>query len=115
MMALADQQEIMAALADIVTETYAMDSCVLRARKLVASRGEAAAAPAVEMTQVYAAGAMERIESAAKKVITGVAEGDMLRTQLAILRRLGKHEPVNAIVLRQQIAKRVLEAGKYVV
>jgi len=115
MMALADQQEIMAALADIVTETYAMDSCVLRARKLVASRGEAAAAPAVEMTQVYAAGAMERIESAAKKVIAAVAEGDMLRTQLAILRRLGKHETVNAIVLRHQIAKRVLEAGKYVV
>ena len=115
MMALADQQEIMAALADIVSETYAMDSCVLRARKLVASRGEAAAEPAVEMTQVYAAGAMERIESAAKKVIAAVAEGDMLRTQLAILRRLGKHEPVNAIVLRQQIAKRVLEAGKYVV
>jgi butyryl-CoA dehydrogenase len=115
MMALADQQEIMAALADIVSETYAMDSCVLRARKLVASKGEAAAAPAVEMTQVYAAGAMERIESAAKKVIAAVAEGDMLRTQLAILRRLGKHEPVNAIALRQQIAKRVLEAGKYVV
>ena len=92
-----------------------MDSCVLRARKLVASRGEAAAAPAVEMTRVYAAGAMERIESAAKKVIAAVAEGDMLRTQLAILRRLGKHEPVNTIVLRQQIAKRVLEAGKYVV
>ena len=115
MMALADQQEIMAALADIVSETYAMDSCVLRARKLVAKQGEAAAALAVQMTQVYAAGAMERIESAAKKVIAAVAEGDMLRTQLAILRRLSKHETVNAIVLRQQIAKRVLEAGKYVV
>ena len=115
MMALADQQEIMAALADIVTETYAMDSCVLRARKLVANQSEAGAALAIQMTQVYLAGAMERIESAARKVIAAVAEGDMLRTQLAILRRLGKHEPVNVITLRQQIAKRVLEAGKYVV
>ena len=88
---------------------------MLRARKLVANQGEAAAALAVQMSQVYLAGAMERIESAGRKVIAAVAEGDMLRTQLAILRRLGKHEPVNTITLRQQIAKRVLEAGKYVV
>jgi len=38
----------------------------------------------------------------------------MLRTQMAILRRLGKHEPVNTVELRRQIAARVIEAGKYV-
>jgi butyryl-CoA dehydrogenase len=114
MMALADQQEIMGALANIIIEAYAMDSLVARTRKLIASQGEAASALAVAMTQVYLAGAMERIEADAKKVIAAVAEGDMLRTQLAILRRLGKHEPVNTIALRQQIAQRVIEAGKYV-
>ncbi len=114
MMALADQQEIMGALANIIIETYAMDSLVARTRKLIAKEGEAASALAVAMTQVYQAGAMERIEADARKVIAAVAEGDMLRTQLAILRRLGKHEPVNTIALRQQIAQRVIEAGKYV-
>ncbi len=48
-------------------------------------------------------------------VIATVAEGDMLRTQLAVLPRLGKYEPLNTIALRQQIAERVLEAGRYVV
>ncbi len=38
----------------------------------------------------------------------------MLRTQMAILRRLMKHEPYNTVALRQQIANRVIEAGKYV-
>ncbi len=114
MMALADQQEIMGALANIIIETYAMDSAVARARKLTAAQGEPASALAVAMTQAYLGGAMERIESEAKKVIAAVAEGDMLRTQLAILRRLGKHEPVNTIALRQQVAQRVIEAGKYV-
>jgi hypothetical protein len=33
---------------------------------------------------------------------------------MAILRRLAKHEPVNVIALRQTIADRMLEAGKYV-
>jgi hypothetical protein len=58
---------------------------------------------------------MEKIEAAAKKVIAAVAEGDMLRTQLAILRRLGKHDPFNTIELRQKIAKKMIEVGKYTV
>jgi len=114
MAALADQQEIMGAMADVVIETYAAESAVLRARKLVSRQGEPAAALALAMTRVYLAGAMEKIGTAARKVIAAVAEGDMLRTQMAILRRLLKYDPVNTIALRQQIASRVLEAGRYV-
>ena len=51
--------------------------------------------------------------AAAKRVIAAVAEGDMLRTQLAILRRLAKYEPFNTIELRQKIAQRAIEVGKY--
>jgi butyryl-CoA dehydrogenase len=114
MVALADQQEILGAVADMAIETFTMESVVLRTQKLVSSKGEAASQLAIAMTQVYLAEAMNRIEAAAKKAIAAVAEGDMLRTQMAILRRLAKHEPVNTIALRQQIANRVLEAGKYV-
>ena len=113
MQGIQDQQEIMGAIADIVIETYAMESAVLRARKMVERQGEAAAALPVAMTRVYLSQAMEKIESAAKKIIAAVAEGDMLRTQLAILRRLAKHEPFNTIELRQQIAAKVIERGKY--
>ena len=115
MTALADQQEILGALADIIMETYAMDSCVIRAQKLLAAQGEKGAAFAIKMTQVYLSNAMAKIDAAARKVLPAVAEGDMLRTQMAILRRLSKHEPVNTIALRQQIAQRVLDAGKYVI
>ncbi|HXE89595.1 MAG TPA: acyl-CoA dehydrogenase family protein [Terriglobales bacterium] len=114
MTGLADQQEIMGAMADLAIEAYAMESVVLRARKMAAQQGEKAAALAIAMTQVYLAVAMEKVESAARKVIAAVAEGDMLRTQLAILRRLGKYEPYNVIALRQRIAQRVIETGKYV-
>jgi butyryl-CoA dehydrogenase len=67
------------------------------------------------MTQVYLAGAMARLEAAAKKVVAAVADGDMLRTQMAIVRRLVKHDPVNVIVLQEKIAACVLETGKYVI
>ena len=57
---------------------------------------------------------MERIESNARKVIAAVSEGDTLRSYMAVLRRLGKHEPYNTVALRQKIAHKVIEAGKYV-
>src|SRR5438132_1567890 len=114
MMALPDQQEVMGAMADILIEVFPMESALLRTLKLVAHNGEAASQVAIAMTQVSIMQDVEKIESAARKVIAAVAEGDMLRTQLAILRRLGKYEPVNTIALRQKIADRVLEAGKYV-
>jgi butyryl-CoA dehydrogenase len=65
------------------------------------------------MTRVYLSQAMEKVEAAARKIIAAVADGDMLRTQLAILRRLAKYEPFNTIELRQQIAQKTIERGKY--
>jgi butyryl-CoA dehydrogenase len=113
MQAIQDQQEIMGAIADITIETYAMESAVLRAQKIADAKGEAAAALPIAMTRVYLSQAMEKVESAARKVIAAVADGDLLRTQLAILRRLAKYEPFNTIELRQQIAQKVIERGKY--
>ncbi len=107
------QQEIMGAIADIVIEAYAMESAVLRTMKIAGAQGEAAAALPIAMTRVYCSQAMEKIESAARKIVTAVADGDTLRTQMTILRRLGKHDPYNTIELRQQIAQNVIERGKY--
>ncbi len=106
-----DQQEIMGALADCIIETYAMESAILRTEKLIAAKKPAK--NAIAMTQYYAAHAMQIVEASAKKVIAAVAEGDMLRTQLAILRRLAKHQPANTIALSRQIAKHVVDAGRY--
>jgi butyryl-CoA dehydrogenase len=118
MQAIQDQQEVMGAIADMTIEIYAMESAVLRTQKMVegassSKQGEASAALPLAMTRVYLTQAFEKVEAAAKKVIANVAEGDMLRTQLAIVRRLAKYEPFNTIALRQQIAQKTIEAGKY--
>jgi alkylation response protein AidB-like acyl-CoA dehydrogenase len=113
MQALQDQQEIMGAIADMVIETYAMESAVLRSSKIVDRLGESAAALPIAMTRLYLSQGMEKIESAAKKIIANVADGDTLRTQFAILRRLAKYEPLATIRLRQQIAQKMIERGKY--
>src|SRR5215510_4016555 len=114
MMDLENQQEILGAVADMVIETFAMDSTVLRTQKLIERNGEAKSQLAIAMTQVALARSMDKIEAAARKVVAAVAEGDMLRTQLVILRRLFKYEPYNVIALTQQIANRLVDAGRYV-
>jgi len=113
MQAIEDQQEIMGAIADMTIEAYAMESAVLRALKIAENKGESAAALPIALTRVYLSQAMEKIEAAARKIVAAVADGDMLRTQLAILRRLAKYEPFNTVDLRRQIAQKVIERGKY--
>ena len=110
---LAEQQEIMGALADCIMEVYALESCLLRAGNLLSNRGASAARQAVAMSQYYAVKSLETVELAARKVIGAVAEGDMLRTQRAILRRLSKCEPADTVALGRQIARHVLAAGRY--
>jgi alkylation response protein AidB-like acyl-CoA dehydrogenase len=113
MQAIQDQQEIMGAIASMTIETYAMESALLRAQKLASRNGESATAHPIAMARVYMAGALDRIENAARMVVAACAEGDMLRSQMAILRRLCKYDPFNTVALRQAIAQRVIETGKY--
>src|SRR5437660_6503663 len=113
MQALAEQQEIMGALADAIIEVYAMESALLRTEKLMSNSGEPAARQAIACTRLYIARSVERVELSARKVIGAVAEGDMMRTHMAILRRLAKHDPANSIGLSRQIAAHVLAAGRY--
>src|ERR1039458_3024858 len=103
----------MGALADCIMEVFALESCMLRAEKLIASKGEGAAKQAIALTRYYAANGVQTVEASSRKVIAAVAEGDMLRPQMAILRRLSKHEPADTIGIGRQIAKHVLAAGRY--
>ena len=113
MQSIQDQQEIMAAIANMAIEIYAMESAVLRVQKLAAGGTDVTHSRA--MARVYLAAAFEKIESAARMVVAASAEGDMLQSQMAILRRLCKHDPFNTIALRQAVAQKVLESGKYVI
>jgi butyryl-CoA dehydrogenase len=97
----------------MIIEVFAMESAILRADKIAAGQGIEASAIPVAMARIYADKAMSSIELSARKVIAAVAEGDMLRTQLTILRRLAKHDSVDTISLRRQVAGQVIRAGRY--
>jgi alkylation response protein AidB-like acyl-CoA dehydrogenase len=114
MMGLSEQQEILMSVADIIMDTYAMESAILRTKKLATAQGEESTSQYIAMTRVFCNDAIERIEAAAKNTLAAMAEGDELRTLLAALRRFTKMTPMNTVAARQSIAKAMIEANRYV-
>lgn len=110
MAALQDQQEIMADLADIISQVYALESALLRARKLA---GKSAAKVAADMTGLLAEETMALAEQAARRVLAGCGEGDMLRTQLAILKRLTRYVPADTVALSRAVSQACVQADRY--
>ena len=110
---LADEQELIGALSNMVMEIYAMESCLLRAQKAAASRGEAATSAMQDAARVFIADAMERVEHDAKRAIAAVNEGDMLTTQMAVLKRFGKRAALDTIALRRNVAAAVQAQDRY--
>jgi alkylation response protein AidB-like acyl-CoA dehydrogenase len=112
MAALQDQQEVMVDLADIISQVYALESALLRAKKLAEAR-KPAAAVAAAMTGMLADETIGLAEQAVRRVLAACGEGDMLRTQLAILRRLARFTPADVVGLSRIVARQCVDADKY--
>jgi alkylation response protein AidB-like acyl-CoA dehydrogenase len=110
---LADEQELIGALSNVVMEIYAMESCLLRAQKAAAAKGESATQTMIDAARVFINDAAERVEHDAKRAIAAVHEGDMLTTQMAVLKRFGKRAPVDTIALRRRVAAAVQAQDRY--
>jgi alkylation response protein AidB-like acyl-CoA dehydrogenase len=112
MTALEEQQEIMADLADMICHVFALESALLRARKIAAA-GRNTAVTAAAMTGLLADETIALIEQAARRVLAGCAEGDALSTQLAILRRLARFTPADTVALSRAVARQAITVERY--
>ena len=109
---LAEHQEIVAALSNVVMDVYAMESTLRRAQKAFAARGEAASVMC-DAARAFIYDAMDRVEKEARTALAATADGDTLVTQLAVLRRFAKHAPIDTIALRRRVAGAVLAQDRY--
>jgi hypothetical protein len=90
-----------------------MESCLLRAQKAASAKGEAANKIMSDAARVFISDAMERVEHEAKRAIAAVHEGDMLTTQMAVLKRFGKRSALDTIGLRRSVATAVQAQDRY--
>nr|WP_247681961.1 acyl-CoA dehydrogenase family protein [Paenibacillus sp. Marseille-P2973] len=112
---LEQEQEILSHLADIMISIFAMESALSRTKKCIDRSGEDKAGLAIAMTVAFVQEQFGRIEAWAKEVLAAMESGDVLRTQLSVLKKLTKRSAVNTLELKRQIASKVIEAEKYVV
>ena len=113
MQSLAEEQEVLMAVADMLLDTYVAESMLLRVEKLSKQRGESGVADELAMLRVYLLEAQERAAAAGRRAILHMSSGDERRVLLMGLKRFTKPIEVDAIGLRRQIAKTIIEANRY--
>jgi alkylation response protein AidB-like acyl-CoA dehydrogenase len=114
MFKLADEQEVMGLLADMVIEIYAMESGLLRAKKFLEKKGEKKAEYHIAAVKVYMNDTLPRIVHWARQVVAFVEEeGEELGAQMYVLGKLGAFQPLDTIGLRRLIAEKVIKGKKY--
>jgi len=113
MMKLAEEQELLGLISDMVIQVYAMESGLLRAMKTMERFKDERAQIQKAMAKVFIQDAFDRLDIFAKRALAGIAEGDTLRTQLSALKKLSRFTPVNTIALRREIADHVIKVGRY--
>ncbi|MFZ0867950.1 MAG: acyl-CoA dehydrogenase family protein [Candidatus Sulfotelmatobacter sp.] len=106
------QQEVIMNLSDIATDVFAMESGLLRCKKLTSS---GKSGNALDFCAVCLRDATIRIEGFSRTVLSACSEGDVLRKHLLTVRGYADHTPVNSIALRRQIACRLLSSERYTV
>jgi len=110
---LADEQEVLTVAADIIIDVFGAESALLRALD-AKERGLANADLQLDAARAIVSEAGNRIEMSARRGLAAMAEGDMLRTLMAALRRLLKLTPVNTVAIRRRIADETVSRGGYV-
>ncbi|HYV07642.1 MAG TPA: acyl-CoA dehydrogenase family protein [Blastocatellia bacterium] len=104
-----DQQEALGLIADMVMDVYAMESALLRTRRLFEKRGMDKVPVQIEITRVFTRDAALRIERAAHSVVTETEDAK----SATLIEQLAQHAPIKAIAARRRIADAVIEAGRY--
>lgn len=101
------EQELLAAAADLGIGLYAAQSALLRT--------ERAGYPPLmtDMTRLFIHDTLDAADTLARRALAALEEGDGLRVQLGVARRLTRRDPVNGVALGRAIAARVLEAEGY--
>jgi alkylation response protein AidB-like acyl-CoA dehydrogenase len=112
-MKLAEEQEIIMDIADMMMEVYVAESTLLRTEKLIGLRGEGACARQIDMTKLYLNDAVERIGVHGRNAINSFAEGDEQRVMLMGLKRFTKIASINAKETRRRIAAQVIGENAY--
>jgi len=105
---LAERQQHLEILANMVIDLFAADSVVARTRKLLRARGAAGVANHLDMARVFVASANERIGDGARRLAANELTGAELDAAMAVIDRLQVRLPIATIAAKTRIAERIV-------
>jgi len=111
--AVRDQQEVLAHAANIIIESYAIESALGRAAK-IAKAGSDRAPIAADIGRLYTSDAMDRAAHAGKQIVNALAgRSERMEALAAAESRVAAHPGIDSVSTRQRIAAAAIDAGRY--
>ena len=108
------EQEIVMRGADMISETYIMESALLRAIKMIDKVGQEDAEIYLNLAEALIYEGIEKMHLWGRQALSSVEQGDMLRTQLTMLRKFTRFQPIDLIHLKRKIADYFIDKEAYV-
>ena len=109
---LREEEELLAAISDMIIETYAFESAILRFEKL-RKQGKENEIMAF-CIKYYAPEFMDKITKLSRKILTNCKKGDEFKLLITGLRKFSKwYTPSDIVGLSRKIADRAIEMEKY--
>ncbi len=110
---IADEQEILGELSDIISHVYALDSAVSRVRQILDGKNDMNKAVARDLLSAFAPPAYSFCVHTARHVLMDVCDADTLPGHLDAIGKLRIDWPSKVIAAKRRIARAVLESDGY--
>ena len=104
-----NEQEVIALIAEMVMDVYAIESTLLRTQRLMTDRGIDATNVQSDITRVFIRDATSRVERAARAIASELED----QKASEALDEIAQRSPIKSIAARRRIADAVIEAGRY--
>ncbi|MDX2189229.1 MAG: acyl-CoA dehydrogenase family protein [Bacteroidota bacterium] len=111
---IAQEQEILMNISDMIIDTYMCESILLRVEKEASIKGEGALEAQIAMVKTYFFDHADKINIAGKNAINAMTDGDEQRMLLMGLKRFTKYIQVNTKNARRTIAAKLVDANDFV-
>jgi alkylation response protein AidB-like acyl-CoA dehydrogenase len=110
--AIADEQEVMMSISDVVMDVFTAESALLRSLSAARS-GVPTAARQIDAARICINDAAARVKWSASQALAAMVDGDRLDAMLASLGRYVDATPINTVALRRGIAEETAARGAY--
>jgi alkylation response protein AidB-like acyl-CoA dehydrogenase len=110
---IAEEQEILGEIADVIATVYALDSVTSRVEHILHGRDELTKAFALDVLTAFAPPAYGFCVHTARHVLMDICDADALRAHLGAIDKLRIDWPSKVIAAKRRIARAVLESDGY--